>query len=469
MPAPVSRASKRSTARSRRSRISIASMCSRRRGRSTSAARRATRSVRCTAFRSRSRTSSTPRTIRPSSARRSALAAGRGTTPPWSPRLRAAGAVIIGKTVTTEFAYFHPGPTRNPHDRTRTPGGSSSGSAAAVAANMVPLALGTQTNGSVIRPAAFCGVLCGQADPRAGVARGRAAAVAQARPYRRLRALASRSRAHPRRHRRPRSGRPGHASLSPAPISARVQSESRRHAAAFRLRARRRSGTRPRPKPRRRSRSWWRRSAPRSRWSSFRSRSPKPGTSSAPSWRPRWRTTLRLWSRAASRARRCSACWPRAGGRARSRISTRSTRRRVTPRALPRFSTQYDAIITPAAPGVAPKGLSATGDPAFCTLWTLTGLPALSLPLFAGESGLPIGVQLVGGPRPRRAAVAHGDRAHRDAGPAQEARAVAASRFGARSRHFGSVCIMPPSAARPNSPAKNASVRLQASSAAALL
>ena len=68
------------------------------------------------------------------------------------------GAVIIGKTVTTEFAYFHPGPTRNPHDPERTPGGSSSGSAAAVAAGMVPLAIGSQTNGSVIRPAAFCGV-----------------------------------------------------------------------------------------------------------------------------------------------------------------------------------------------------------------------------------------------------------------------------------------------------------------------
>src|SRR5262245_58007241 len=73
-------------------------------------------------------------------------------------KLRAAGAVVVGKTVTTEFAYFHPGPTRNPHDPTRTPGGSSSGSAAAVAAHMVPLALGSQTNGSVIRPAAFCGV-----------------------------------------------------------------------------------------------------------------------------------------------------------------------------------------------------------------------------------------------------------------------------------------------------------------------
>ena len=65
----------------------------------------------------------------------------------------------MGKTVTTEYAYYHPGKTRNPHDRERTPGGSSSGSAAAVAAAMVPGAIGSQTNGSVIRPAAFCGVV----------------------------------------------------------------------------------------------------------------------------------------------------------------------------------------------------------------------------------------------------------------------------------------------------------------------
>ena len=74
-------------------------------------------------------------------------------------RLRGAGAVIMGKTVTTEYAYFHPGKTRNPHDKERTPGGSSSGSAAAVASFMVPGAIGSQTNGSVIRPAAFCGVV----------------------------------------------------------------------------------------------------------------------------------------------------------------------------------------------------------------------------------------------------------------------------------------------------------------------
>ncbi|MFD4838216.1 amidase [Achromobacter sp. NPDC058515] len=74
-------------------------------------------------------------------------------------QLRAAGAVPIGKTVTAEFAYVTPGGTRNPHNPAHTPGGSSSGSAAAVAAGMVDIALGTQTGGSMIRPAAFCGVV----------------------------------------------------------------------------------------------------------------------------------------------------------------------------------------------------------------------------------------------------------------------------------------------------------------------
>lgn len=72
--------------------------------------------------------------------------------------LKKAGALILGKTVSTEFAYFQPGPTRNPHHAEHTPGGSSSGSAAAVAAGMTPLALGTQTIGSISRPASYCGV-----------------------------------------------------------------------------------------------------------------------------------------------------------------------------------------------------------------------------------------------------------------------------------------------------------------------
>lgn len=74
-------------------------------------------------------------------------------------RLKNAGALIMGKTVTTEFAYFAPGPTRNPHHPDHTPGGSSSGSAAAVGAGLCTLALGTQTIGSIVRPAAYCGVV----------------------------------------------------------------------------------------------------------------------------------------------------------------------------------------------------------------------------------------------------------------------------------------------------------------------
>jgi Asp-tRNA(Asn)/Glu-tRNA(Gln) amidotransferase A subunit family amidase len=74
-------------------------------------------------------------------------------------KLKNAGALVLGKTVTTEFAYFAPGPTRNPHNFEHTPGGSSSGSAAAVAAGLCSIALGTQTIGSIIRPAAFCGVV----------------------------------------------------------------------------------------------------------------------------------------------------------------------------------------------------------------------------------------------------------------------------------------------------------------------
>ena len=74
-------------------------------------------------------------------------------------RLESAGAIVLGKTVTAELAYYTPGPTRNPHDPSRTPGGSSQGSAAAVAGTVIPAAVGSQTNGSTIRPAAFCGVV----------------------------------------------------------------------------------------------------------------------------------------------------------------------------------------------------------------------------------------------------------------------------------------------------------------------
>ena len=170
-------------------------------------------------------------------------------------RLRAAGAVIIGKTVTTEFAYFHPGPTRNPHDLERTPGGSSSGSAAAVAAGMVPLAIGSQTNGSMIRPASYCGVYGVKPTHGTDLAPRRADAVAGARSCRRVRALARRYRADPRRARRLRRRRSRYASGCGAGLSRNAGRASRRCRRDSPSCARR-SGTRPMPRRARPSRLW---------------------------------------------------------------------------------------------------------------------------------------------------------------------------------------------------------------------
>ena len=114
---------------------------------------------RSTACRSRSRTSSTSRGCPRARARRRSPTAGPTTDAAAVARLRAAGAVILGKVTTTTFALMDPSPTGNPWNVAHTPGGSSSGSAAAVAARMAALALGSQTVGSVLRPAAFCGVV----------------------------------------------------------------------------------------------------------------------------------------------------------------------------------------------------------------------------------------------------------------------------------------------------------------------
>ena len=230
-------------------------------------------------------------------------------------RLRAAGAVIIGKTVTTEFAYFHPGPTRNPHDLERTPGGSSSGSAAAVAAGMVPLAIGSQTNGSVIRPAAFCGVYGCQADATALISRhGALMLVAGARSCRRVRALARRHRADPRCARRLRCRRPRYAAGGGAGLSRNAWPRSRRCRRSFAF-----VRTPVWDKADAETRAAFEDLVKRLGDSAAADRSagrvmPPPGTTSAPSWRPTWRIISARWSSAAARrrARRCAIFWPKA-------------------------------------------------------------------------------------------------------------------------------------------------------------
>jgi Asp-tRNA(Asn)/Glu-tRNA(Gln) amidotransferase A subunit family amidase len=311
-------------------------------------------------------------------------------------RLRAAGAVIIGKTVTTEFAYYHPGPTRNPHDPARTPGGSSSGSAAAVAANMVPLALGSQTNGSTIRPAAYCGVFA--VKPSHGLI-SRAGVLALSRKLDHIGAFAR--------------SLPDLALILEAIAGHDPGDPDTEPFAAPDFRAAQRE---PPPLPPRfafvRTPAWDK--ADTETRAAFEELIAAIGSAGEPvelpeSWAEAWEVHRTIM--AVDMAHNLTPLVARgapskalqellAHGRKVSAVQYLGALDQAKRYAagLADIFNAYDAIITPAAPGVAPKGLNSTGDPAFCTLWTLTGLPALSLPLLAGENGLPLGVQLVGPP-----------------------------------------------------------------------
>jgi len=311
-------------------------------------------------------------------------------------KLRAAGALIIGKTVTTEFAYFHPGATRNPHDPARTPGGSSSGSAAAVAANMVPLALGTQTNGSVIRPAAFCGVFA--VKPSHGLI-SRAGVLMLSRKLDHVGAFAR--------------SLPDLALVLDVLSGHDPADADTRPVAAADFRALQREKP---PLPPRfafvRTPVWDKAEAETK--AAFEELIAALGAAAtpvdvSPALAEAWDThrTIMATEMAHNLAPLLARGEPSevmrkliAHGRGVSAVDYLAALAKA-----PRYAAsivdifdEYDAILTPAAPGVAPKGLAATGDPAFCTLWTLTGLPALALPLLAGEGGLPLGVQLVGAP-----------------------------------------------------------------------
>jgi Asp-tRNA(Asn)/Glu-tRNA(Gln) amidotransferase A subunit family amidase len=298
--------------------------------------------------------------------------------------------------VTTECAYFSPGKTRNPHNPEHTPGGSSSGSAAAVAAGMVPLALGSQTNGSTIRPAAFCGVYGFKPThgliPRHGILRlSRAldhvgvfartlADVAlvceslvgydERDPDTRLRAsipfgaVAAEEPPMPPR-----------LAFVKTPVWDRADAEMREAFAELTGALGEAVAEFELPE------------SARAAWD--------------------WHRTIMDAEMAAS----FDVEWERGRDRLSEQLRALLARGRETTaleyqRSLARIPllndgfaelfSRFDAILTPAAPGTAPRGLASTGDPAFCTLWTLCGMPALSLPLMRGENGLPLGVQLVG-------------------------------------------------------------------------
>jgi len=310
--------------------------------------------------------------------------------------LRAAGAVIMGKTVTTELATYSPGKTRNPHDPGHTPGGSSSGSAAAVAAGMVPLAIGSQTNGSVIRPAAFCGVYGFKPThgliPRHGVLR-QSRTLDQlgvfARTIEDVALVTEQLVGYDGRDpdTRPRARFPFASvaadepplppllAFAKSPIWERAEEETKEALAELTAEL------------------------------GDRVEELDLGDAAREAWD--WHRTIMEAEMAASFDLEWEKGRDRLSDSLRNQLARgREVRALDYQKALARIPLlndgfeeiflRYDAILTPAAAGTAPEGLGSTGDPAFCTLWTLAGMPALNLPLMRGANGLPLGVQLVG-------------------------------------------------------------------------
>ena len=311
-------------------------------------------------------------------------------------RLRAAGALVMGKTVTTEMATYSPGKTRNPFNPDHTPGGSSSGSAAAVAAGHVALAIGTQTNGSVIRPASFCGVVGYKPSfgliPRTGVLTqspvldqvgvfGRSVAdvalLAQVLAGFDEGDPATAPRAMPPLLRTALEEPPLPPTLGwvQTPFWDRVAPDAREafgelvellsgRIAPFEL-----------PETARDAVEWHRTIMEADIAGSFEAEYEQGAEVLSASLRAQ-----------IERGRAVRAVDYR---RAASRIPLINA-------GFDNVFEHFSALLTPATLGTAPQGLASTGDPIMCTLWTFAGMPAITLPLLHGENGLPLGVQLVG-------------------------------------------------------------------------
>jgi Asp-tRNA(Asn)/Glu-tRNA(Gln) amidotransferase A subunit family amidase len=310
-------------------------------------------------------------------------------------RLREAGAIILGKTVTTELAVFTPGKTRNPHDPARTPGGSSSGSAAAVAAGMVPLAIGTQTNGSVIRPASFCGVIGYK--PSRGVI-SRHGILPQSQALDTVGVFA------------------GSVEDAALLVDAIAGNDERDAGSALAARPDLLGIAQSAPPlPPRfafvRSPVWDK--AEEEVRGGFAELVEALGDCIEEVDLPEPFAHAHAWHRAINMAEMAKN-YARYYERDPSLLSDRlrgmiEEGQRVSAvdylqalsgipilnDLLERLFDRYDALVTPAAPGEAPLG-EATGDPAFCTIWTYCGVPAVTLPLLTGPNGMPVGVQLVG-------------------------------------------------------------------------
>lgn len=311
-------------------------------------------------------------------------------------RLRDAGAVIMGKTVTTELAFVHANETRNPHAADRSPGGSSSGSAAAVAACHVPLAIGTQTNGSVIRPASFCGTFGFKPTrgviSRAGVLQT-SVSLDQVGCFGRslddvallTDALGGYDETDPVSYARPRpamlAGARADAPVEPEfawfdlPFNDRLSGDAREGLEAV-LEILGPKATRMQPAD-----TLSNLVAVQARIHEY-----EIAKHQAEVFETHWDQISPTLQPIITRARQIST------DEYEDALAVKASAEAF----FANFFLDYDAIIAPSAAGEAPMFGDGTGDPIFCTLWTLAGLPCVSLPLLVGENGLPIGVQLIG-------------------------------------------------------------------------
>lgn len=307
-------------------------------------------------------------------------------------RLRAAGAIILGKTVTTEYAIARPNQTRNPHNLNHTPGASSSGSAAAVADGMVPIAIGTQMVGSILRPAAYCGILgfkpsfgtisrygvmpsCRELDHVGIFARNVAdivltlsvLAAVDPRDPDCYGAIAPRS-----------STTPPKLALILEPNGLLLEAEAKAVLleSAIALRAAGASVTAVNLPP------------------EFANHFDYIDVLASASMASHHGTDCdRHAERISPKLRQIIE-----RGRSLSAIAYAQARQAAVDYNLylSKLWLDFDAILTPVTTGTAPHGLENTGSPIFCALWTLCGLPAISIPVRKASNGLPLGIQLVG-------------------------------------------------------------------------
>ncbi len=304
--------------------------------------------------------------------------------------LRAAGALVLGKTVTTELAFFAPGPTRNPRNPAHTPGGSSSGSAAAVADCMVPAALGTQTAGSIIRPAAYCAVV----------------------GFKPSHGLLSLEGVHP---------------FAPSLDTLGVLVREVADVAPLLMALGAPVEVRELPRPPRiglwRSAQWARATGPMQHrveevaemlsraGATVREVDPLPDEALLTEDQALIMAAEAVSSFGPLRASGAlspplSGLLDRGAAARPEEVRAAKVRAGQAGAAVAKLLADLDVLLTPSAPGEAPEGLTSTGDPVFNRVVTMLGVPAISLPAGTGPAGLPLGVQLVGAPRAEAALLA---------------------------------------------------------------